>query len=521
MKTIALHLMKRTLLFLGITTWAGLAKGQEIVTDFWHENGYWNTMVYTVETSDKCLITGDQLSSPPYKTTDNCMITGDNTAPNWIHGMVFYKFSADGVVRDSLFINDDGMTGSIPHLFERNPEHPDHFVYAYFVLTDDTLFFRMRAIDMYLNYISDTILPIDPSSALPQMPTGLYSCNSFVDSNGDIIASYSIKDDPNEAFMTYFLRIGFDGTLKSKTEVPQIRYFDNLHERHSGMFNESPVQYCYWGSNHDANSGDNPPIRLYVLDSLFNVVEERCFYFYQGSQWYTHNWNDQFVPIDDQYYLQVNKYRWLDPQTYYTLEWILLEKRNRQHVRQATALVGDSSYYHQPEAISTIAIDSNTIYLSYMSTVGANNHLALLRLDGDLNIQWERHFLSEDTFHYGTCMRVLDDGSVAVASFPCTNSSNSISVVVIKDNYEDLEEMGFHVRPYTYYPNPMQSELHLHYSPDVQPKQVEIYDLQGRLALSQDKSLENLNVQGLAAGQYLMKVTMEDGKVYSDKVVKE
>jgi hypothetical protein len=32
---------------------------------------------------------------------------------------------------------------------------------------------------------------------------------------------------------------------------------------------------------------------------------------------------------------------------------------------------------------------------------------------------------------------------------------------------------------------------------------------------------ESNNLQGLVPGQYLMQVTLEDGKTYSDKVVKE
>ena len=500
METTILHLMKRALLFLGIMTWANLAKGQEIMTDFWHKNGNFYSDIRMVETTDKCMITGC------------CMLPEYGWGSTPI-GIMFYKFSSDGIVKDSLLIYDN-IIGSLPLLFERNPKKTDHFVYAYFMPTDNTLFFRMRTIDMYLNLINDTILEIDHSTEL----FFNYSYDLFVDPNGDIIASYSIKDDPNETFMTYFLRIGFDGTLKCRTEVPQIRYFDLLQRTiHSGMFNESPVQYCYWGSNHDLNNGDNPPIRLYVLDSLFNVVEEIRFYRYHEC-WYYHGLNCQFVPIDDQNYLHVNRY-WENDSNYYSIEWILLEKRNRQHNRQAIALVGESAL--PPEAIRAIAIDGNTIYLSYMSVCSGNNHLVLLRLDGDLNIQWERHFLSQDTFHYGTCMKVLDDGSIAVASYTPNISPNSISVVIIKDNYDDLEELGIHVRPYAYYPNPARDQLHMEFSPDVQPAQVELYDLQGRLVRTQNKAFRNIDMSQLPAGTYTMRVIMEDGMVYSDKVVKE
>ena len=84
-----------------------------------------------------------------------------------------------------------------------------------------------------------------------------------------------------------------------------------------------------------------------------------------------------------------------------------------------------------------------------------------------------------------------------------------------------IQEGNIDIRPYGYYPNPAQGQLHLQYSPDVQPKQVELYDLQGRLVRSQSQGLESLNMQGFAPGQYLMKVTLEGGKSFTDKVVKE
>ena len=77
------------------------------------------------------------------------------------------------------------------------------------------------------------------------------------------------------------------------------------------------------------------------------------------------------------------------------------------------------------------------------------------------------------------------------------------------------------IRPYAFYPNPAQSQLHLEYSPDITPAKVELYDLQGRLVHVQNKGLENVNLQGLPSGQYLLKVTLADGNSYTDKVVKE
>ncbi len=53
------------------------------------------------------------------------------------------------------------------------------------------------------------------------------------------------------------------------------------------------------------------------------------------------------------------------------------------------------------------------------------------------------------------------------------------------------------------------------------PAQVELYDLQGRLVRTQSKSFESIDTSQLPAGTYTMRVIMENGMAYSDKVVKE
>ena len=49
----------------------------------------------------------------------------------------------------------------------------------------------------------------------------------------------------------------------------------------------------------------------------------------------------------------------------------------------------------------------------------------------------------------------------------------------------------------------------------------ELYDLQGRLVRTQNKAFRNIDMSQLPTGTYTMRVIMEDGMTYSDKVVKE
>ena len=153
--------------------------------------------------------------------------------------------------------------------------------------------------------------------------------------------------------------------------------------------------------------------------------------------------------------------------------------------------------------------------------VAYSNQLVLACLDDDLNVRWVRYFLETGSFFWGTTMTVLSDGRIAIGAYRYGNSPNDIAVVVLKDELWNLDETSDIVRPYLFYPNPAQSRLHLQFSPDVKPTQVELYDLQGRLVRTQGDAFDSLDLGMLPAGTYTLRITMEDGQVFSDKVVKE
>lgn len=59
------------------------------------------------------------------------------------------------------------------------------------------------------------------------------------------------------------------------------------------------------------------------------------------------------------------------------------------------------------------------------------------------------------------------------------------------------------------------------YSPDVKPQRVALYDLQGRELRVGGNGFEDIDMSGLSAGVYTLRVTLEGGKSYSDPIVKE
>jgi hypothetical protein len=67
----------------------------------------------------------------------------------------------------------------------------------------------------------------------------------------------------------------------------------------------------------------------------------------------------------------------------------------------------------------------------------------------------------------------------------------------------------------------VEDRLNIHYSPDVKPSRVEILDLQGRLLGTQKGDLESIDMQNLPTGTYTMRVVLDNGKTYCDKIVKQ
>ena len=110
----------------------------------------------------------------------------------------------------------------------------------------------------------------------------------------------------------------------------------------------------------------------------------------------------------------------------------------------------------------------------------------------------------------------------AIPIFNFMSNPGHVTVIIVNDDYDGISgQDGVSVRPYGFWPNPAKDILNLQYSPDVTPTRIELFDMQGRLVRSQTTGLESVGMEGLATGTYTLRVTLQGGKVFSDKVVKE
>lgn len=477
--------MKKLTFIFALLTTATFCQAQKIVTEFWHENGKYFNLHNIVETSDNCLILSCPMFEEAFSDSDI--------------GNMFYKVSMTGELLDSLLIASDNVP--LKTLFEPVPDMEGAFLYGRFEQeeSDSTTYIRLTFLDNNLNLMDHFEIPVE--SYLDDFI--ITASDLFIDPQGDIIASYWGSQYFN------MLRIGIDGTIKHRKEMEM----DSgllLQPKHTGLFTNAPLTYYYFGKKIGGG------LQAYFMDSLFHVVGDYEYYKTNNTNWFVGGMQEYIVPYNDSIHILASRFR-----QNVSHSCTALAKLDNQFNLLKISLFEEEYPCTSIAPIQAIVAAPDTIYYGFMTGMNCNNQLALVCYNADLDIRWIRYFLEPNMFHWATCMTVLHDGKVAIGSYKYGENPGGISVVIIKDELWDVPENQAFIRPYTFYPNPTQSEIHLIYSPDVQPARIELYDMQGRLLQTHTQGLENIGLEGFAAGQYLMKVTLKDGKTFTDKVVTE
>lgn len=167
-------------------------------------------------------------------------------------------------------------------------------------------------------------------------------------------------------------------------------------------------------------------------------------------------------------------------------------------------------------------------YSQYRNLWENPNTLTITRLTDNFEIIWQKSYTVPNVYLEAQHLIVTSDGGCLVVGSVTRGCNLPYSQgereewFALKLNADGTVSTGeITVRDELFlYPNPVKDMLHIGYPQGNTPIAIELYDLQGRLVQTQTQSLESLRLEGLAAGQYLMRVTLKDGKVFTDKVVK-
>ena len=456
-------------------------------------------------------------------------------------GKALYKTSPISLtITDSLFIADTSSSCAyFIDFITPNPQGEGN-IRASFEYHEncDSTFIRICHFpddDLNINHEEDILTPLCDGYAYGGL-------NSVVDCWGDLIMRY-YKDRSDlclDCYDSYMARISPDGTLKYQDTL----FTGDFYPINPSLrtLKESPLQYYQWGSpDHDP---DNNDLAICVIDSLFNTNVVVINYVFSEEvinsnqiayKYFCLNGDTQVIPIGEDEILVAAEYV-SDTNFHGAAEYgVAVVKYDLRTMQQKGYVLFDDhtgGHNGQAQCMDIKKMSDGTVYFIYKENGYPAESVQIVKMDTDLNMDWKRFCKTDniDIFPMGGHSILYKDeqgeeqGIAWMGGGKTTGSNYGDNLVLFLLNHDGpvgLENYGIEVRPYAFYPNPAKERLHFEYSPDVQPAKVELYDLQGRLVGTQRSNFEDINVGQLPAGTYTLRVTMEDGKAYSDKAVKE
>ena len=453
-------------------------------------------------------------------------------------GHLFHKVSPTTLhITDSLFVAD-----TLPphYLFAKDPRGDGNIRanFEYDADKDSTFLRISRFTDdsFMIDPDEDVVAPVCEGQAL----TYIYSY--LLDCRGDLIMKY-YKEVPEGNYECHITRFGIDGTLKHEAILPQSQNFMT----NMAVFSESPLRYYQWKRSGGSN------LTCYVLDSAFNTVTNAVInkiiheqsltdsvYLFEYVYFEFTN-HAQVIPdgedilIASEYTIDTNFYP-MTAEHGMAVARYDLRTMQRKNLILFDDLPGWSAH---GECHGMQMMSDGAIYLVYTEGDAATNFnqkvTYAVKMDHDFNVEWKRYckFLENVRLLTNFCIPIKDDeghegmaimGQSVIIDDENEYGSGFFYIFLYHDGTVGVSEgdMGvILVRPYAFYPNPAQDQLRMEFSPDVQPTMVELYDLQGRLVRTQGHAFEHIDISQLPAGIYTVHVTMQDGQVFSDTVVKE
>ena len=509
---------------------------------------------YPYPVPDDFMITGAYLGEMPY-TTSLEMGSGDGyliamsaninadvmETDTVARPPVVYKVSLEGNVVGELTLGQEGRFAFIYRLFD-DPDDNECCLAVGFIHDNDLHYNRI----LLSKFDYDLNLLWQEEVEMPEPNRGYVGYPNFIDKSGRIL--FSGVDSPSYMGRPKYALISTNGEVETVMEYPHL----------VDVFQSQCAAFEY-----NDGSGD--------FGFVVSEIEENAF---QDSLFLCRMNSDlelvgrQYVPSVSDY----NAYQYnmvLLSLTYATNSFSLsdgsvaiigdghLFRENYQHEWDDNSVVGffklsqsgdivayasygQGDFGHPNDSIKTSQttgdmVGDDNLYITYSlgepygMGIDYTNCFVVVRLDSEGNVIWKRYW---DRYYpvYGKKVywpyyaTATEDEGCLLTGFCYHSEQADPEIFMLKffaDGSLSVPEMETFVRPYAYYPNPTQNELHLSYSPDVQPARIELYDLQGRLLQTQTQNLESIGLEGLATGQYLMKVTLKDGKSFTDKVVKE
>jgi hypothetical protein len=462
--------------------------------------------------------------------------SGSFSQPPILLGNIFYKMSPNSLtITDSLYIADSLAPD---HFYSQDPRGEGNIcVNIEYAEEVDSTYLRICHFpdnDLHFIHEEDVMTPVCEGYASGRV--------SIVDCKGDIILQY-YKEIDFLHYDAYAARFSPDGAL-----VCQALLHENEGDDGAGslqVFKESPLQYYQWGLVEPNSGPGSGNLCFYVTDSLcnnknnfiFNKIlrEEPLSDWDVAYDWLNfHKMTTEVIPIGGDEILVAAQYVSDTNFQSETAEYgVAVAKYDLRTMQLKDFIVFNDFPGSNKKATckGLKKLSDGTVYLLYKEQGYPTESLIVVKMDTNLNVDWKHLFKTDNIDISLFQCSILDkdeqgeEKGIAWVGYGRDTGSNSTGLVYFFLNHDGpvnvVNESSIEVRPYAFYPNPVKEQLLMQFSPDVQPKQIELYDLQGRLVCTRSKAFESIDMGQLPTGTYTLRVTLEDGKSYADKVVKE
>lgn len=432
-------------------------------------------------------------------------------------GMNLFKLNRDMKLTDSVFVE---FVAGMYMPFVKNPSE-DNYVLSGFYLNDEDDMYHYDAI------LVDDDLNVTKEIDVPILPSGLFSSiyrTLFYD--GDFIIVCKVEPD-----YYVYLRMDIYGNVKtlklSYLEDEIIPDYANMRLQEYPLFvyNTNPLQYgCLLSNVTVSDSGviiSEGDLTILLMDSEFNVFEIKD-NIRNENYYYAPSHIHKIISSKDGGIIMFSCMNNFNEQMK-TMQVVKYDKNfNVIAYQNIGDMVHIGSYpYCEADNNGIIECEDGSLYVKWK--ILSENHTekkVVTYLDKDLNIVWERAFYecySLMPVLYGNML--LSDGGLALAGYGDGGYDYSLVAVVFDNKSISVGEHSDYLRPYIFYPNPAADVVNIRFSPDVTAEKVEIYGMDGRLYHEQNFNMETVNVNDLSSGVYMMKLLMDNGETFTEKIV--
>ena len=467
---------------------------------------------------------GTPLSENDNRMYNNTIETDDNNVivfekyykDGYFSGAVeMLKFNQKAELLDSAFIDFKNISSYSPLI--KNPFENDSYVLGGFYLNENDNLYHYNAI--FINGDLEVTNEIDVKIPYNDISLKNYRIH-FVKNEFLVWCSYKEYTD-----MVTYMRMDIYGNVLSYQHYDSFE-LEEMCSTNNPFFviSENPLQYgVVYYKVDDYNNGWTASYGTKLIavlnENLFTVdikhIEQFENYKFRSTK------ETHVISLDEGEFIMASSafvYYGTDvcvTLTKFDKDFNIIDSYTTPHYNIGTygVYVNDSPCIEKSESGGVHLLwgvkdnGNNSMYSSYS-----------YYLDSNLDLKWEcKYDESQYNGPFIYDMHALKNGGLVLVGWDM--HTNKSCCYIISNDGTSVSEYSNNNRPYSFYPNPANDVINIHYSLNVNVEKVEIYGMDGKMYHEQNFNLETISVNSLSNGIYMMKVVLDNGETFNDKIV--